>query len=84
MSSFIPCRIVEDFTGLGFDDLNAGRVRTPLPPKTTFLDDPLRVLRSIRFASRFDFEVDGALMEAASDEQVHAALEKKVGWALFE
>jgi len=33
----------------GIKDLKAGIIRTPLPPKDTFLDDPLRVLRAVRF-----------------------------------
>ncbi|KAF8058874.1 ILL5 [Scenedesmus sp. PABB004] len=37
---------VEDLTGTGLDDLRAGRLRTPLPPHETFMDDPLRVLRA--------------------------------------
>lgn len=34
---------------LGIGDLKSGKVVTPLPAKLTFLDDPLRVLRAIRF-----------------------------------
>ena len=49
---------VEDLTGRGLADLRAGLVRTPLPPRTTFLDDPLRVLRAIRFATRFHYRFD--------------------------
>ena len=51
-------------------DLHEGIIRTPLPPLTTFLDDPLRVLRVIRFAARFDFVVDGLLKSAASSPEV--------------
>lgn len=48
---------MEDFTGLGLQDMAARIIRTPLPPKETFADDPLRVLRLIRFASRLDFTI---------------------------
>ncbi|CUS08622.1 unnamed protein product [Tuber aestivum] len=49
--------LVEDFTGLGLQDLAARLIRTPLPPKETFTDDPLRVLRLIRFSSRLEFTI---------------------------
>ena len=69
---------VEDWTGRGFDDLRRGIVATPLPPLTTLLDDPLRVLRSIRFAARLRFTMDDELIAAAKDERVRNALAQKV------
>lgn len=48
---------MEDFTDLGLHDLAARLIRTPLPPKETFADDPLRVLRLIRFSSRLGFTI---------------------------
>eukprot|EP00004_Rigifila_ramosa_P019249 TRINITY_DN4863_c0_g1_i2.p1 TRINITY_DN4863_c0_g1~~TRINITY_DN4863_c0_g1_i2.p1 ORF type:complete len:493 (+),score=84.21 TRINITY_DN4863_c0_g1_i2:171-1481(+) len=69
---------VEDWTGKGLADLEAGRVRTPLAPKETFLDDPLRVLRTIRFAGRFNFEVDPEILAAAHTQAVRSALATKV------
>ena len=69
---------VEDFTGKGLDDLKQGVIRTPLPPRTTFLDDPLRILRAVRFASRFGFALDDAIAAAATDPEVQTKLRTKV------
>lgn len=69
---------IEDWTGRGFDDLRKGVIATPLHPLTTLLDDPLRVLRSIRFAARLRFTMDDALVKAAKDVRVADALLLKV------
>ncbi|KAE8076475.1 hypothetical protein FH972_015122 [Carpinus fangiana] len=69
---------VEDFTKRGIADLKSGRIVTPLPPKDTFLDDPLRVLRAIRFGARFGFVLDEELKEAASCDEVKDALAAKI------
>ena len=58
---------VEDFTEMGISDLREGIVRTPLEPLQTFLDDPLRVLRTIRFANRFEFKIVDDIIEAAKN-----------------
>ncbi|KAJ3506092.1 hypothetical protein NLJ89_g7066 [Agrocybe chaxingu] len=60
-------RSVEDFTGKGLDDLRNGTIRTPLPPRETFQDDPLRVLRCVRFASRFGFDMVPEVQDAVKD-----------------
>uniref|UniRef100_A0A0A9GLG1 tRNA nucleotidyltransferase/poly(A) polymerase RNA and SrmB- binding domain-containing protein n=1 Tax=Arundo donax TaxID=35708 RepID=A0A0A9GLG1_ARUDO len=62
----------------GIDDLKKGLIVTPLPAKATFLDDPLRVLRAIRFAARFNFTLFDELKEAASDEKVKLELGCKI------
>ncbi|XP_039132872.1 LOW QUALITY PROTEIN: tRNA nucleotidyltransferase cca2 [Dioscorea cayenensis subsp. rotundata] len=69
---------VEDLTGKGIQHLKAGLIATPLPPKATFLDDPLRVLRAIRFGARFGFNLDENLKKAASDEEVKTAIADKI------
>ncbi|KAJ3703674.1 hypothetical protein LUZ61_007379 [Rhynchospora tenuis] len=69
---------VEDLTGRGLKDLKSGLIVTPLPPKATFMDDPLRVLRAIRFGARFGFVLAEELKEAASDEEVRSSLANKI------
>mmetsp|Transcript_20492 Transcript_20492/g.28744 ORF Transcript_20492/g.28744 Transcript_20492/m.28744 type:complete len:568 (-) Transcript_20492:92-1795(-) len=70
--------IIEDFTGKGMADLAAGVIRTPLEPRQTFLDDPLRVLRTFRFACRLHFNLDDALVASIFDKEVKDSLLKKV------
>ena len=46
-----------DITGTGLEDIKNGVIRTPLEPNETFCDDPLRILRAIRFASRYNWKI---------------------------
>ncbi len=48
----------------GIKDLSEGIIRTPLEPEITFSDDPLRMLRAIRFASKFYFDIEANTFEA--------------------
>jgi len=70
--------VVEDWTGQGVNDIQRRIVRTPLPPRTTLLDDPLRALRAVRFAARLRFSMDGELITACQDTDVHAAFSSKI------
>lgn len=68
---------VEDLVG-GLADLDNGLIRTPMEPLQTFLDDPLRVLRLVRFASRLGFRIDRAAEEVMGDERVLSMLKVKI------
>lgn len=74
----LDTRQVEDFTNKGLADLEAGIIRTPVDPLITFRDDPLRVLRAIRFSSRYAFSFDDNLVCAARHEDIHSAMTHKV------
>jgi tRNA nucleotidyltransferase/poly(A) polymerase len=69
--------VVEDYVG-GLADLRAGILKTPLDPKKTFLDDPLRMLRVLRFGSKFGFRIDPEVAKALSDPSTQEAYRKKV------
>lgn len=69
---------IEDFTGRGFEDMAAKIIRTPLEPYQTFIDDPLRVLRLIRFASRLEYTIEPETETAMGNKDIQKALRVKI------
>jgi len=55
-------KLLDPFNGV--NDLKAGIIKTPLEPKITFSDDPLRMMRAIRFSSQLDFRIEEETMNA--------------------
>lgn len=74
--------IIDPFDGLA--DLEKGRIVTPLDPHQTFSDDPLRMMRAIRFASQLNFEIDPVTFSAIRDmaERIHIVSMERVSHEL--
>ena len=54
--------LIDPFNGL--HDLERGIIRTPLEPDTTYSDDPLRMMRAVRFATQLNFKIETNSLEA--------------------
>src|SRR5450631_2430859 len=65
-------RLVDPFGGVR--DLDQRVIRTPLDPIRTFSDDPLRMMRAIRFASQLDFSIEEAALRAIREDAERIAI----------
>lgn len=64
--------LIDPFNGL--NDLDKKCIKTPLDPNITYSDDPLRMLRAIRFASQLDFRIQKASLNAISKNSSRIAI----------
>jgi tRNA nucleotidyltransferase/poly(A) polymerase len=55
---------VLDLTGMGKEDIKSGIVRTPLDPDIIFTDDPLRILRAVRFTAKYNWKLPMFMIRA--------------------
>ncbi|MDR3026423.1 HD domain-containing protein [Chryseobacterium sp.] len=58
--------LIDPFNGV--DDLEKGILRTPLEPAQTYSDDPLRMMRAVRFASTLNFKIEENSLQAIQQE----------------
>jgi poly(A) polymerase len=64
----------------GLDDLENGVIRTPLDPDITFSDDPLRMMRAIRFATQLNFYIEPKTLEAIArnKDRIHIISQERI------
>lgn len=65
---------IVDPLGVGLSDLRAKRLRTPRDPHETFYEDPLRMLRAVRFAVQLGFDIDPAAYQAILEQADRLAI----------
>ena len=67
--------LLDPFNGL--QDLENKVLRTPLAPDITFSDDPLRMMRAIRFATQLGFQIEPSALQAIADNRARISIVSK-------
>jgi putative nucleotidyltransferase with HDIG domain len=70
--------LIDPFGGMA--DLERKLIRTPLNPEETFSDDPLRMMRAVRFAAQLNFTIDEAAVEAIklNKDRIHIVSQERI------
>ncbi|MBL7968004.1 MAG: HD domain-containing protein [Prolixibacteraceae bacterium] len=71
--------LVDPFGGI--QDIENKTIRTPLDPGITFSDDPLRMMRAIRFATQLNFTIESTTLEAIAKhrKRIHIITKERIG-----
>ncbi|MBN2167730.1 MAG: HD domain-containing protein [Actinobacteria bacterium] len=70
-----PGRIIDPYNGI--EDIERRTIRTPGDPAVRMSEDPLRMMRAVRFASQLDYEIERSLCEVLKDS---ASLLEQISW----
>ncbi|WP_158796843.1 CCA tRNA nucleotidyltransferase [Pedobacter sp. L105] len=68
-------QLIDPFKGV--EDLEQQLIRTPLDPEITFSDDPLRMMRAIRFATQLNFKIDEQALAAIAKQKERISILSK-------